>query len=87
MIEPKIRSAEVGAAIWRIARRGGVQQKDLAAAIGVTPAAMNNKIAGTRPITLEELELIAKRLGKSEVELLPKGWIRRWEKLREVANA
>ncbi len=50
--------------------RFGVIQDDMAAALGVTRAAVSRKLRGLRPITLEELAVFARVLGLTPADLL-----------------
>jgi transcriptional regulator with XRE-family HTH domain len=54
------------------ARRRGSQQA-LAAAIGVTQQSMSLKLSGRRPLTVDELEIIARELEVQPATLLDRG--------------
>lgn len=41
--------------------RNGIEQTDIASALGITPRALRNKINGVRPFTWPEVDTIHKR--------------------------
>ncbi|WP_181954283.1 MULTISPECIES: helix-turn-helix domain-containing protein [Kocuria] len=66
MNTPRLVSANVRAEMGR----RSVSQKDLAAALGLSPAAMSDRLRDRVEFRLSELDLLSKRLGVSVVALL-----------------
>lgn len=63
-------SQRVAATVRAEMARLGVSQHDLANALGVTQQAVSLKIKGSRPMTIDELDIVAPLLGMTVVELL-----------------
>lgn len=64
-------SAAVGVRIRRARLERGMSQRELAKMVGVVQAAVSFWECGQRPITVDDLALVAEALGVRRGELLP----------------
>ncbi len=55
---------EIAARVRRARDAAGISQSQLAAALGISQAAVSNLEAGTRPLRVEELVVLSRLLGK-----------------------